>query len=52
MPSIRTVIIHDITSPKFKASVFRISTRAARWGARIGYEESVRFLKKAAQKLF
>ncbi len=37
MPSIRTVIIHNITSPKFRASVFSKQTRAARWGARIAY---------------
>jgi len=37
MPRIRTVIIHDITSPKFKAPVFSKSNRAARWGGRIGY---------------
>jgi hypothetical protein len=36
--SIRTVIIHNFTSPKFKAPVFINSKRAARWGARIGYD--------------
>jgi Thioredoxin len=35
--SIRTVIIHNFTSPKFKAPVFTNSKRAARWRARIGY---------------
>ena len=40
MPSIRTVIIHNITSPKFKAPVSSILYRAARWGARSGYEAS------------
>jgi len=37
MPGIRTVIIHNITSPKFKAPVSSKSNHAARWGARIGY---------------
>jgi hypothetical protein len=38
MPGIRTVFIHNITSPKFRAPVFRKSNRAARWGAHIGYD--------------
>jgi hypothetical protein len=37
MPNIRTVIIHNLTSSKSKDSVFKKSTRAARWDARIGY---------------
>ncbi len=43
MPGIRTVIIHNITSPKLRASVFSKKTRAARWGARIGYDQTVFF---------
>jgi DNA-binding Lrp family transcriptional regulator len=35
---IRTIIIHNITSPKFKATVFSISNLPARWGTRIGYD--------------
>jgi hypothetical protein len=37
MPGIRTVFIHNITSPKFRAPVFSKSNRAARWVAHIGY---------------
>jgi hypothetical protein len=42
---IRTIIIHNITSPKFKATVFSISNLPARWGTRIGY------LKTAAEQV-
>jgi hypothetical protein len=35
---IRTIIIHNITSPKSKATVFSISNLPARWGTRIGYD--------------
>jgi hypothetical protein len=41
MPGIRTVFIHNITSPKFRAPVFRKSNRAARWGAHIGYISTI-----------
>jgi WD40 repeat protein len=40
MPGIRTVFIHNITSPKFRAPVFSKSNRAARWVAHIGYYDS------------
>jgi predicted lactoylglutathione lyase len=39
MPAIRTVIIHNITSPKFRVAVSSKYTRAARWGARIAYPD-------------
>jgi DNA helicase IV len=42
MPGIRTVFIHNITSPKFRASVFSKSNRAARWVAHIGYVQQAK----------
>jgi hypothetical protein len=49
---IRTIIIHNITSPKSKATVFSISNLPARWGTRIGYHDTFEFLVGRCQLIF
>jgi hypothetical protein len=48
---IRTIIIHNITSPKSKATVFSISNLAARWGVRIGYKKRAATLPARFERL-
>jgi hypothetical protein len=48
---IRTIIIHNITSPKSKAKVFSISNLSARWGTGIRYFDAAAAVEEPGMKL-